>query len=111
MEAARNWRYPFAGLIGALKLDRFLRGEGNERGPVLLGFRRIYILPTGTGVWFAFVVAAVLVISGYKLQEWALESGSQIWINLSPDVMGAGLLVFVAGIVLWLMGKMKKVKW
>ena len=57
-----------------------------------------------------FMVAAVLVLLGYRLQEWALANNSQIWINLSPDIMGAGLLVFVAGIVLWLIGQTKGIK-
>ena len=57
-----------------------------------------------------FFIAAALVVIGYRLQEWALENNSQIWINLSPDIMGAGLLVFVAGIVLWLIGQTKGIK-
>lgn len=46
-----------------------------------------------------FVVATALVFGGYLLQRWALENNSQIWINLSPDVMGAGVLVFAVGII------------
>lgn len=42
-------------------LDRFLRGEGPEAGPVQLIQRRVYILPTKRGVFFA-VVALVMFI-------------------------------------------------
>ena len=55
-----------------------------------------------------FMVAGLLVAGGYWLQEYALDTGNQMLINLSPDVFGSGLLVFVAGIVLWLLGRKMK---
>ena len=54
-----------------------------------------------------FGVSAILVFSGYYLQKTALESGNQLLINLSPDIMGSGLLVFVAGIVFLMLGNNK----
>ena len=55
-----------------------------------------------------FFVSAALVIGGYYLQKWALGAENQLWINLSPDFMGAGLLVFVGSIALFLFGNGKK---
>lgn len=55
-----------------------------------------------------FVVSAALVIGGYQLQKWALSVDNQLWINLSPDFMGAGLLVFVGSIVMFLFGNGKR---
>ncbi len=42
-------------------LERFLRGEGPESGPIQLVQRRVYILPTKRGLFFA-VVAFVMLI-------------------------------------------------
>ena len=57
-----------------------------------------------------FIVATALVFAGYCLQKWALENGSQIWINLSPDIMGAGVLIFALGVITYLVGKTNKIK-
>ena len=49
----RRWR--------RMSLQRFLRGEGPEAGPIHLVQRRVYILPTRRGVFFA-VLAFVMLI-------------------------------------------------
>jgi uncharacterized protein (DUF58 family) len=43
-----------------LSPGRFLRGSGVETGPVVLDRSRIYILPTGTGLVFAGMLALML---------------------------------------------------
>ncbi|MCK4587593.1 MAG: DUF58 domain-containing protein [Gammaproteobacteria bacterium] len=42
-------------------LERFLKGEGPEAGPIQLAQRRVYILPTKRGIFFS-VVAFVMLI-------------------------------------------------
>jgi uncharacterized protein (DUF58 family) len=48
-------------LVRALKLDRFLVGEGPQSGPVELHRRRVYILPSKTGLGFALLLLLLLV--------------------------------------------------
>jgi uncharacterized protein (DUF58 family) len=48
-------------LKGALNLSRFFVGVGPEAGPILLDRRRVYILPSRSGVIFAFVLFAMLL--------------------------------------------------
>jgi len=42
------------------KLERFTRGLGPESGPVILDRSRIFILPTGAGLMFAFMLLVML---------------------------------------------------
>ncbi len=42
-------------------LSQLVRGHGSEAGPIVLGRRRIYILPTRLGVIFALFLLAMLV--------------------------------------------------
>ena len=56
-----------------------------------------------------FLVATLLVFIGYYAEMWALEAGNQLVINLAPDIFGSGLLVFVFGLVMRLLGKKLKV--
>lgn len=42
-------------------LSRLVRGRGREAGPVVLDRRRIYILPTRLGVFFAVFLLAMLI--------------------------------------------------
>ncbi len=44
-----------------LSLERFLRGEGPETGPITLIQRRIYILPTKMGLYFAAIMLIMLI--------------------------------------------------
>lgn len=46
---------------GRFSLARFLRGEGPEATPVTLGRRRVYILPTRQGVFFAGLMFVMLL--------------------------------------------------
>ena len=48
-------------LVRALKLERFLVGEGPQPGPVELHRRRVYILPSKTGLGFALLLALLLL--------------------------------------------------
>ena len=43
------------------RVKRFWKGRGPEESPVLLGPRRVYILPTGEGFAFAFAVLVILL--------------------------------------------------
>ena len=46
---------------GRFSLARFLRGEGPEATPLTLGRRRVYILPTGQGLFFAVLMLVMLL--------------------------------------------------
>lgn len=46
---------------GRLSLQRFLRGEGPEAGPITLKQRRVYILPSKMGVYFAAMMLVMLL--------------------------------------------------
>ncbi|MDX1593734.1 MAG: DUF58 domain-containing protein [Gammaproteobacteria bacterium] len=48
-------------LARALGLERFLVGEGPQPGPVELHRRRVYILPSRTGLGFALLLALLLL--------------------------------------------------
>lgn len=48
-------------LVRALKLERFLVGEGPQQGPVELHRRRVYILPSRTGLGFALLLTLLLL--------------------------------------------------
>jgi len=48
-------------LLRALKLERFLVGEGPQPGPIELHRRRVYILPTGPGISFAILLLLLLL--------------------------------------------------
>ena len=50
------------------------------------------------------LVASVLVISGILLQMYGLSTGNQLLTNLSPDVLGGGILVFAIFLVVVLLG-------
>lgn len=52
--------------------------------------------------WIMFGIATVLVGSGLYLQDYGLRTGSLFWQNISPDILGSGLFVFVLTIVLML---------
>lgn len=60
---------------------------------------------------WAFALAGIMVIGGLYAQRWALDTNNQYWVNMSPDVMGAGLLVFALGVLTFIIGLSKKVKW
>ncbi len=42
-------------------LQRFFRGEGPEAGPIILAQRRVYILPSKLGVYFAAMMCVMLL--------------------------------------------------
>ncbi len=44
-----------------LSLERFLRGEGPQAGPVVLRQRRVFILPTRQGLLFAAILLLMLI--------------------------------------------------
>jgi uncharacterized protein (DUF58 family) len=44
-----------------MSLQRFLRGEGPEAGPIHLVQRRVYILPTRRGLFFALLAFVMLI--------------------------------------------------
>lgn len=46
---------------GRLSLQRFLRGEGPESGPITLTQRRVYILPSKMGLYFAAMMLVMLI--------------------------------------------------
>ncbi|MDT8384451.1 MAG: DUF58 domain-containing protein [Gammaproteobacteria bacterium] len=46
---------------GRLSLQRFLRGEGPEAGPIHLGQRRVYILPSKMGVYIGVMLLVMLL--------------------------------------------------
>lgn len=48
-------------LVRALKLERFLVGEGPQPGPIELHRRRVYILPSKTGLGYALLLLLLLV--------------------------------------------------
>ena len=48
-------------LYQRLNLKRFFRGEGPETGPVTLLQRRVYILPTKMGLYFAAIMLMMLL--------------------------------------------------
>ncbi len=48
-------------LVRTLGLERFLVGDGPQPGPVVLHRRRVYILPSRTGLGFALLLALLLL--------------------------------------------------
>lgn len=52
---------PRMSLRQRLSLGRFLHGEGPEAGPVTLLQRRVYILPTKMGLYFAALMLVMLI--------------------------------------------------
>jgi uncharacterized protein (DUF58 family) len=53
--------HPIDRLVRALKLERFLVGDGPQTGPIELHRRRVYILPSKTGLGFALLLALLLL--------------------------------------------------
>ncbi|MEW5757250.1 MAG: DUF58 domain-containing protein [Pseudomonadota bacterium] len=49
------------GLVARLNLQRFFIGEGPQSGEIILTRRRIYILPTRSGMIFGFILFAMLL--------------------------------------------------
>jgi uncharacterized protein (DUF58 family) len=49
------------GISQRLNLKRFTQGEGPEAGPITLTQRRIYILPTKQGIFFAVLMLVMLM--------------------------------------------------
>lgn len=47
--------------VKRLSLQRFFRGEGPEAGPIVLQSRRVYILPSKMGVYFAAMMLVMLL--------------------------------------------------
>jgi len=50
-----------ARLVRALRLERFLVGDGPQPGPQVLHRRRVYILPSKTGLGFTLLLALLLL--------------------------------------------------
>ena len=51
----------FTKSIDKLNLARFFKAQTAEKAPVLLTQKRVYILPTGTGVFFSVLLLVMLV--------------------------------------------------
>jgi hypothetical protein len=50
--------------------------------------------------YIMFGIASALVIAGLWLQDYGLKTDSLFWQNVSPDIFGSGLFVFVLTTVL-----------
>ena len=57
-----------------------------------------------SGTIVVLLVAFILVISGIILQMYGLSTGNQLITNLSPDVLGGGVLVFAVFLVVSILG-------
>lgn len=60
MQAAHTQR-PGRPLAKRFSLQRFFRGEGPETGPISLAQRRVYILPSKMGIYFAAMMLVMLI--------------------------------------------------
>jgi len=57
-----------------------------------------------SGTIVVLLVAITLVVSGILLQMYGLSTSNQLLVNLSPDVLGGGILIFALFLVVSLLG-------